>query len=118
MAWSAPHPLDAAVVMSFNEHQKRDKGFGPSLGPAAWASLAERLRRHGYRLQVAPAPWLMTGEDAALQRLFIDGVVQAVSEGRQLGAAELAGWADFRRRAIGAAGSSCRVGHLDVLALR
>ena len=33
--WTPFHPLDAAILMNFNTDQRRDKGFGPALGPDA-----------------------------------------------------------------------------------
>jgi hypothetical protein len=118
MEWSEAHPLDFAVTASFNAHQVGDKGFGPSLGPGAWQYLAHHLREAGYHVRVAASPWLLTSADAELQKLFVNGVVQAVSTRTELDETALLDWAEFRHRMVGETGSLCRVGHQDVLALR
>jgi len=118
MTWSQPHPLDQAIAGSFNAHQLSDKGFGVSLGPAAWKTLVECLKERGYTLQVASSPWIMTAADAGLQRLFIDGVIRAIYEYGQLDEAEIRDWIKFRYRMIDQPDSLCRVGHQDILASR
>jgi SAM-dependent methyltransferase len=117
MRWSVAHPLDEAVTEVFNDHQRTDKGFGTSAGPEAWQVLAERLEAEGFSVSTAPSPWIMGGEDADLQRMFLDGVAQAVREAAHLPEDALAQWLAFRRASIEATDSSCRVGHQDVLAL-
>lgn len=116
--WSETHPLDEAIVAGFNAHQLSDKGFGISLGPGAWKRLADCLQESGYTVRVAASPWLMTAADAKLQRLFLDGIVRAVSEYGLFDPAEIDEWADFRTQVIDETGSSCRVGHQDILAIR
>ncbi|CDZ29850.1 class I SAM-dependent methyltransferase [Neorhizobium galegae] len=118
MRWSKPHPLDEAVLASFNAHQLSDKGFGFSLGPRAWETLAGCLRESGYTVTTAESPWTMAADHRELQRLFLDGVVRAVHEYGQLDENEIRDWADFRRKMIGREGSLCQVGHQDILAIR
>jgi SAM-dependent methyltransferase len=116
--WSETHPLDEAIVAGFNAHQLSDKGFGISLGPGAWKRLADCLQESGHTVQVAASPWVMTAADAKLQRLFLDGIVRAVYEYGLFDPAEIHEWADFRTQVIDETGSSCRVGHQDILAIR
>ncbi|WP_105430499.1 class I SAM-dependent methyltransferase [Neorhizobium sp. T6_25] len=118
MRWSKPHPLDEAVLASFNAHQLSDKGFGLSLGPQAWETLADCLRENGYTVRTAESPWTMAADDRELQRLFLDGVVRAVYEYGQLDESEIRDWADFRRKMVDREGSLCQVGHQDILAIR
>lgn len=117
MSWSVTHPLDDAVTETFNGHQRTDKGFGLSAGPEAWQVLAERLEAEGFEVSTAASPWIMDVGDAALQRMFLDGVAQAVREAGNLPEDTLADWLAFRLASIEATDSSCRVGHQDVLAL-
>ncbi|MCQ1855314.1 class I SAM-dependent methyltransferase [Neorhizobium galegae] len=118
MRWSKPHPLDETVLANFNAHQLSDKGFGLSLGPRAWATLADCLGESGYTVTTAESPWAMTVSDRDLQRLFLDGMVRAVYEYGQLDESELRDWADFRRKMVDREGSLCQVGHQDILAIR
>ncbi len=118
MQWSQAHELDDAVATRFNAHQRTDKGFGPSLGPGAWQHLADALSSAGYRVEIAPSPWVLTADDADLQAMFLQGVADAVTEDGTLGRPQVAEWLEFRRDSIKAVGSSCLVGHQDVLAIR
>ncbi|MCQ1574029.1 class I SAM-dependent methyltransferase [Neorhizobium galegae] len=118
MRWSKPHPLDEAVLASFNAHQLSDKGFGFSLGPRAWEMLADCLGESGFTVSTAESPWTMTAGHRELQRLFLDGVVRAVYEYGQLDESEIRDWADFRRKMVDREGSLCQVGHQDILAIR
>ena len=117
MHWSMEHPADEVVTQSFNVHQQTDKGFGPSAGAGAWRVLQEELKVNGFSVRTAESPWLMGRDDAELQRQFLDGVVLAVSEEGSVDPAELVDWHRFRRQAISATASLCRVGHQDVLAM-
>ncbi|MCF6368013.1 class I SAM-dependent methyltransferase [Rhizobium halophilum] len=117
MYWSVEHPLDAAVTEAFNTHQQKDKGFGLSAGPEAWKLLSQRLIERGSTVTTAESPWVMGGDDADLQRSFLKGVVRAVAETEVLDPEGLDEWYRFRKNAIPATGSLCRVGHQDVLAL-
>ncbi|CAN7544882.1 class I SAM-dependent methyltransferase [Neorhizobium sp. LjRoot104] len=116
MRWSKPHPLDEAVLASFNAHQLGDKGLGSSLGPGAWETLADCLGENGYTVRTAESPWMMATDDRDLQLLFLDGVVRAVHEYGQLDESEIRDWADFRRKMVDREGSLCQVGHQDILA--
>lgn len=113
--WQPQHPYDAAVLAAFNQDQQRDKGTGPALGPAAGEYLATALERAGFKVQLAPSPWLLGAEDAELVSMLITGIAAAVEQGHDLDVAQLAGWRQFRL--AHAASGTCRVGHVDVLAL-
>lgn len=107
MEWSHPHPLDAKITAAFNEHQRRDKGFGPAAGPEAAQILATRCDRAGLRAQLSPSPWLLP--PGPLHTAFVTGVAEAVAET----GIDTQDWLASRRASEG----SCRVGHLDLLAL-
>ncbi|HMQ93275.1 MAG TPA: class I SAM-dependent methyltransferase [Amaricoccus sp.] len=109
--WSPGLAEDAAVREAFNRHQLRDKGLGPALGPAAGAALAAALERRGYVVREAASPWRLGPGEADLHRDLVAGIAAAAAETGMPAAA----WAQARRAAIAA--STCRVGHLDVLAL-
>ncbi len=115
--WSVRHPLDGQVVIDFNQHQRSDKGFGPALGPDATDHLRLAFENLRYRVSVATSPWVMGPEDTDLQSAFLKGLEQPLLETGSLTAPEVKSWLDFRLEAVGQAGSSCVVGHTDILAL-
>lgn len=112
MRWSPEDRLDAEVTARFNDHQRGDKGFGPSLGPQAAARLAGLLRARGYAVSCAPSPWHLGPQDAALQAALLSGIAAA---SRETGLAGAGDWAMRRRGALGHA--RAEIGHIDILAL-
>lgn len=112
--WGNPHAADAEVVAAFNEDQRRDKGFGPALGPQSGPFLKKACERAGLRVSIAPSPWRFTPENAELHRQFIEGMAKAVSDTRSLDPLLLEDWR--RHRLARAEHSTCIVGHWDVLA--
>jgi SAM-dependent methyltransferase len=117
--WSNADRDDALVTDAVNAHQRRDKGFGPALGPAA-SAVAERLfRARGYEVRVRPSDWVLGTADAALADALIEGWAGAAAEERPEHAERARAWA--ARRAGGHAAVSTqitlRVGHQDLLAL-
>lgn len=116
--WSgSDDPLDAVVRDAVNSHQRRDKGFGPALGPTASAAAEALLREHGYRTRLEPSPWRLGAEDAALTRTLVDGWAAAAMEEASGHAEAIHAWAVRRREAAGVPGTSLVVGHQDLLAL-
>ncbi|TDH34927.1 class I SAM-dependent methyltransferase [Pseudohoeflea suaedae] len=114
--WSIPHALDATVQADFNRHQQTDKGFGPALGPSATQSLSDHLSTAGYAVTIGASPWRMSGEQASLQRAFLEGLRQPLEEIGSLSSSQIEEWFAFRFDMIGAEGSVCEVGHSDLLA--
>ena len=53
-----PDPLDEGVIAGVNEHQTRDKGFGPALGPAAALQASRRFESVGYRVVQGRSDWI------------------------------------------------------------
>jgi len=112
LAWQPALPEDAAVAAAFNRHQRRDKGLGPALGPAAPAALARAFRCRGYAVRTAPSPWRLGPAEAPLQAALIDGIAAAAAE------TGLAAGAWRQARLAASAAARCTVGHVDLLALR
>ena len=107
MNWSPGRSDDAAVVAAFNDHQRRDKGLGPALGPEAPADFAAALARRGFAVRTAPSPWRLG--PGPLAATLAEGVAGAAAE---TGLAGTAAWLQARRTTRG-----CVVGHVDLLAL-
>ena len=116
IAWSPNDPEDEAILAAFRRHQKRDKGFGPALGPEA-ASAAERLlQRAGYRVRAARSDWPLEPAQAALQEALLEGQASAAQEASP--GLDVTGWRERRLALIAEGRSRVRVGHRDLLAWR
>ena len=111
------HADDAYVRGAVNAHQRRDKGFGPALGPIAAGRAESVLQRHGYRVLAAASPWRLRPEDAELQRALIDGWEGAAAEEQPSSVGRIGAWAQSRRSWLQAGRSSVSVGHTDLLAI-
>lgn len=106
---------DAAVCDAFLAHQRRDKGFGPALGPEADAACARLFAGGGWLLQRARSDWRLDAASAALRAALLEGFAAAAAEQRPAAAAAFAAWLARRRASIGQ--GELRVGHGDLLAL-
>lgn len=112
MQWSPEDPFDGVVTEAFNRHQQGDKGFGQALGPDAINAAHTILEKAGFDVTVAPSPWHLGPEDAALQQALVEGIAQAAAE-----AGEVNALAWGAKRIAGANDSSCTIGHSDILAI-
>jgi SAM-dependent methyltransferase len=110
-------PLDTEVLAAFDAHQRRDKGLGGALGPAAAGVAVRRLREAGFSVTVAHADWRLGAADAALQRRLVAGWHEAVAQTGAVAAGALDAWLVRRLAAIDAGASSIVVGHVDLFAL-
>ncbi|HWK52994.1 MAG TPA: SAM-dependent methyltransferase, partial [Hyphomicrobiales bacterium] len=82
------------------------------LGPAASAHLQTALQQAGYTVELAPSPWQLEADQAALTRELCRGCSAAVADA--LDADALEDWLQFRLNQ--AAKGVCWVGHLDLWA--
>jgi hypothetical protein len=101
---------DGAVLSLFRRDQRRDKGFGPALGPAAPLRIAAALRRQGYRLRCARSDWRLGPADAAI----LDALVCGFAAVSRPGVSEA--WLGRRRKQIAGRRLAASVGHVDMLA--
>ena len=115
-SWEIAHEADALVVEAFNAHQRRDKGFGPALGPTAEPVLSRLAERAGFKVLTGQSTWQLGGDQAELQRHFIAGLANAAAETDRLDESVLEDWR--RMRLEMASRSGCKVGHWDMLLLR
>lgn len=113
--WRPGDIFDAEVKRLFDAHQATDKGFGPALGPAAAAALADRLAGCGGRLLTGSSDWQLDDADQAIQAALLEGYVAAATELAPEQTGEITDWAAQRRKHIEAGRSVHRVGHLDLL---
>lgn len=108
------HPLDADVVRDFNSHQRRDKGFGPALGPQATAHLQGALQALGYHTVSQSSPWVLGEKEADLHAALLEGMVDPVIEVANLNRQQVRDWLEFRLSHVHQA-DACMVGHCDLL---
>lgn len=113
--WTPAHPLDDLVLEAFNRDQRRDKGFGPALGPDAGDAVESTFADAGFQVSSAHSPWLLDGADHRLVSALITGIASAVADSPGLDASALVDWATFRQSH--AASGTCTVGHTDALAV-
>jgi hypothetical protein len=112
-------PLDVAdqiVVGAVNHHQRRNKGFGPALGPAAAQAALERFRRVGYSITHGASDWTFGPDDREIQLATLSGWALAARETSELPVSDVVEWLERRRALVTAQRSSIRVGHLDLFA--
>lgn len=110
-------PLDGIVLEAVNEHQLRDKGLGPALGPGATDAALQLFRGAAYKTRTAPSPWRLGPGDASLARRLVRGWAAAAAEVRPREREALRLWADRKLRLIEEGSFEVRVGHRDLLAL-
>ena len=110
-------PLDEQVRALVNEHQRIDKGFGPSLGPAASAAAAAHFRAAGYLTETAASDWQLDARDAALERTLVEGWIDAALEVEPGARERLEPWLSMRSKQIAGGTLRISVGHEDLLAL-
>ncbi len=106
---------DGEICRRFIVHQRTDKGFGPALGPAAAAHLAERLATAGCAVSLETADWRLGPADGALLRATLAGIVDAAREVAP--DPRLERWATLRGRQLALGNLRLMVGHVDLLAL-
>jgi hypothetical protein len=108
---------DRTVVARVNEHQRRDKGFGPALGPDATGCAERCFRERGYQVTRDRSDWQLTPKDAELQRQLIDGWAQAAIELKSSDSVVVEGWRRRRHAHIDTQHSHIVVGHEDLVGI-
>lgn len=112
--WSPSDAADARVRELVNRHQRRDKGFGPALGPGAAAAAAARFAARGYGVERARSDWVLGPTDARLQQALVDGWLAAALEVAPAERAALTAWAERRRELAVRGAATLTVGHQDL----
>lgn len=116
ITFSAPDPLDAAVVAAVNTHQRTNKGFGPALGPLAAASAAKIFRALGYAIVQGESDWVAEAVETEFQIALLRGWREAADETGELSRELLDDWFARRSAAVEAGELTLRVGHVDFFA--
>ena len=114
IAWEPREDRDERVRDLVNLHQRRDKGFGPALGPAAAETAASAFRAFGYELLTAASDWNLGPESGALQQALVEGWCAAASEIAPNERDALEAWRRRRGEWIERGQSRLVVGHVDI----
>ncbi len=113
--WTPFHPLDAAIAMNFNTDQRRDKGFGPALGPDATDFLKTQFHSTKFQCLSAKSPWLLGSADYLLTESLINGISGVAIQTDGLTNSDIQDWKTFRIKNVRT--GTCYLGHTDVLVL-
>ncbi|RVU39152.1 class I SAM-dependent methyltransferase [Hwanghaeella grinnelliae] len=116
-AWFPALRGDWAAGRAFARDQARDKGFGPSLGPAAVSYAALRFRDAGFKVGKAKSDWRLGPGAAALQQELLRGHALAAMGADPARGRIHEAWAHRRLYEIAAGRGGVRIGHTDLLAL-
>lgn len=115
LTWDPSDPGDTNVQKLFSQHQQRDKGFGPALGPHAVGFAWEEMSSVGYRPLRMQSDWVIDGAQAPdMQRAMLDGLAAAAIDQDANARAAVQAWQDRRDARLGT--SRLRVGHVDIVA--
>src|SRR5262249_38148018 len=112
-----PHdPMDKRIIDAVNRHQRRDKGFGPALGPTAAEGAIAAFERIGCVVKYGLADWEFAPADRDIQTEVLSGWAAAACEIGDSPSSEIKDWLTRRRDLVRDGRSSLRVGHVDLLA--
>ncbi|MEA2988993.1 MAG: hypothetical protein QOG83_1704 [Alphaproteobacteria bacterium] len=109
-------PFDLEIIAAVNRHQRRDKGFGPALGPEAGLRALRGFERVGYKVMPGSSEWIFGPHDREIQSDVLAGWANAASELGDLPAAAIAAWLVRRRELVNKGLAGMRVGHVDFFA--
>ena len=115
--WRPAAPEDAIVRAAFARHQRRDKGFGPALGPDATGHLAAVLAAAGFAVTTAASDWQIGSGDPAMLRALVTAEAGAAGEAAPESAAAIAAWQTRRAAELAAGILAVTIGHCDLLAV-
>ncbi len=118
--WNPPDAADAQVHHLFAQHQRRDKGFGASLGPSAGAFAARCLAAANYAVLHTETDWVIdaTGGEpnaTAMLAAMRDGMAEAAIAQQPDAIDMVRAWQARRRSTIDH--TQLRVGHGDLMAV-
>jgi hypothetical protein len=116
VALESAAPFDEEIIAAVNRHQRRDKGFGPALGPMATTQAIARLERVGYAVVQGRSDWVFGPHDSAIQNELLAGWAAAARELDEPLADRIAAWLARRRELLEGRRSRMRVGHIDLFA--
>lgn len=113
--WSPGHSVDADIMAAFGADQRKEKDFGPALGPDAATALPQVLTAAGYVVSNDSSYWNLGSGDGAILASLVNSISEVVFPA--VDAATVAKWRNARLVSISQAELQLVVGHVDVLAI-
>jgi hypothetical protein len=113
---SPDEPEDDEVRELVNRHQRRDKGFGPALGPDACEEAAQSFAARGYQVRRERSDWALEPDAHDLQAQLIEGWASAAADMAPDRSGSLQDWKARRLEHVAAGRSRLVVGHEDLAA--
>ena len=107
------HAFDCEMVAAVNRHQRRDKGFGPALGPQAAAAAIAGLEAIGYAVVQGRSDWMLGADDGVIKDAILAGWAGAARELGDVPLGEIVAWLTCRREQL----ARLQVGHVDFFAV-
>jgi hypothetical protein len=104
--------FDHSIIQAVNDHQGKDKGFGPALGPSCATWAIARFEMLGYSVIRGASDWMLAPTDRDIQMELLSGWAIAAND-CGLASEDVAKWLDRRRELVAAGRSTIRVGHTD-----
>jgi hypothetical protein len=108
--------FDAEMVAAVNRHQRRDKGFGPALGPQAASHAVARFEGVGYGVVQGRSDWMFGPHDGAIQDAILAGWATAARELGDVPLDRIAAWFTHRRELVADGRARLQIGHIDLFA--
>ncbi|HWF93677.1 MAG TPA: class I SAM-dependent methyltransferase [Xanthobacteraceae bacterium] len=109
-------PFDAEMLAAVNRHQRRNKGFGPALGPQAAMVAVARFEAVGYAVVQGRSDWAFGPDDRSIQEAILAGWAMAARELGDVPLDRIAAWFTHRRELAADGRARLRIGHIDLFA--
>jgi hypothetical protein len=116
MRWTIEDTRDPVINRLINRHQELDKGFGPALGPRAFAAFRDALENSRATVTAAESDWVLDAEDRAVQSVLISWWADAAKQAAPAQIPTIDAWLERRRHRLAAGDGLLIVGHRDLLA--
>lgn len=110
--WLPSDPRDTEILEAFHHHQGSDKGFGCALGPLAFKTLEQLLKKEGFQVETGSSPWVLNSNDALLIQELAGGTAKAVAETNLVSHEIVKLWGEQRAQT-----QQCEIGHDDLFAI-
>ncbi|QWE14245.1 class I SAM-dependent methyltransferase [Polynucleobacter sp. AP-Sving-400A-A2] len=110
--WLPSDPRDTEILEAFHHHQGSDKGFGNALGPLAFKTMEQLLKKEGFHVETGSSPWILNPNDASLIQELAAGTAKAVVETHLVSHEIAKQWGEQRSKS-----QHCEIGHDDLFAI-